>query len=389
EVNPNFNISAKEASIESVSNCEYWLLNQSVGSAEAQVTLHWGAGSCETTSVPAIVVGAWSGSEWVNASSSATTGDSNAGTVRSGIMVNQFNAFTIAMQEVVNQQPVAENDEFDTPNNVTLNGNVLLNDSDPDSDDLIVNTTPATAPEHGLLSLNVDGTFSYTPTANYIGEDSFVYEVCDNGAPSLCATATVTITVTSSNQAPVAMDNVFETPINTLLNGNVMLNDTDPDGDDLLVNTTPVTLPMHGDLVLESDGTFTYTPDQDFTGEDDFTYQVCDNGAPSLCAEAEVRITVLEGSTELIIYEGISPDGDGKNDEWKIINIDKYPDNVVRIFNRWGSLVYETKGYNNTDRVWKGESMIDGGIVANGTYFYIIDLGNGHKKLNGYIVTNK
>ncbi|PTB95886.1 hypothetical protein C9994_09750, partial [Marivirga lumbricoides] len=89
------------------------------------------------------------------------------------------------------------------------------------------------------------------------------------------------------------------------------------------------------------------------------------------------------------ISAGFSPDGDGINDTWTIKGIANYPNNNVQIYNRWGNLVFEVKSYNNQDKAWKGEVksklVVSGNEVPDGTYFYLIDLGDGSKPMNGYI----
>ncbi|MCD6111649.1 MAG: cadherin-like domain-containing protein, partial [Bacteroidales bacterium] len=147
-----------------------------------------------------------------------------------------------------NNSPIAANDTYSTDMNVTLSGNVLTNDSDPDGNTITVKTTPITAPLHGSLTLNSDGTFTYTPTTSYVGTDIFVYEIFDNGTPSLTDQATVTITMNSLNNPPVAVDDAFSENMNQTISGNVLTNDSDPDNDNLTVNTTPVTPPEHGTL---------------------------------------------------------------------------------------------------------------------------------------------
>ena len=90
------------------------------------------------------------------------------------------------------------------------------------------------------------------------------------------------------------------------------------------------------------------------------------------------RVTkVAEEKDDLIVHNAISPNGDNKNDFFFIKGISKYPDNNVEIYNRWGVLVYQTQGYNETDRVFRGFS--DGRVTINrgsglptGTYFYIL-----------------
>ena len=92
----------------------------------------------------------------------------------------------------------------------------------------------------------------------------------------------------------------------------------------------------------------------------------------------------------LTIYEGFSPGG--ANDTWEIDGIQAFPNNKVQIFNRWGNKVYEVNSYNNSDQAWRGTSnvgSIGGNEVPDGTYFYIIDLGDGKKPRTGYVVVNR
>ena len=115
---------------------------------------------------------------------------------------------------------------------------MLGNDSDTDGDTLIVNTTPVVDPTNGTVVLNADGSFIYTPNANFFGSDSFVYEVSDGNGGT--AQATVDITVDSVNDDPNAADDGFTTDEDVALTGSVLGNDSDIDGDTLIVNTTPV-----------------------------------------------------------------------------------------------------------------------------------------------------
>ncbi len=195
-----------------------------------------------------------------------------------------------------NQAPVAQDDSVKTQAGSAVSGNVLTNDSDPDGDPLMVTPTPVVPPAHGELVLNPDGIFTYTPTPGWAGVDSFVYQVCDTRVPPLCDQATVIITVEElpppPNQAPVAADDSVRTQAGSAVSGNVLTNDSDPDGDPLVVTTTPVVPPAHGELVLNPDGTFTYTPTPGWAGVDSFVYQVCDTDVPPLCDQATVVITV-------------------------------------------------------------------------------------------------
>jgi len=194
----------------------------------------------------------------------------------------------------VNDAPVATDDTGTTPEDTPLNGTTILsNDTDIDTGDVLTaTTTPVTAPTNGTVTISSTGTYVYTPNADFNGTDSFEYEVCDNGTPQLCDIAVVNITVTPGNDTPVAVDDINTTTEDTPVSGNVSPNDSDIDGDPLTVNTTPTAAPTNGTVVLNANGTYTYTPNPDFNGTDSFRYQICDNGSPALCDEATVTITV-------------------------------------------------------------------------------------------------
>ena len=74
---------------------------------------------------------------------------------------------------------------------------------------------------------------------------------------------------------------------------------------------------------------------------------------------------------DIIVYNGFTPNGDGLNDFWIIDNIEKFPNNKVYIFNRWGNKIFQTTEYNNTNNLWDGK--LNGQLVPSGTYFYVIE----------------
>ncbi len=193
----------------------------------------------------------------------------------------------------VNDNPVAIDDNALTTEDVLFNGDVSTNDSDTEDVNLTVNTTPVSDVSNGTLTLNSDGTYSYLPNANFFGTDSFTYEICDSGSPVLCTQATVTITVDAMNDAPVAQIDIYQIQEDAAISNNVLTNDSDVENHTLNVTTTPVTPPTNGTLILNADGTFTYTPNADFSGFDSFTYEVCDNGTPSECSTATVNINII------------------------------------------------------------------------------------------------
>jgi gliding motility-associated-like protein len=292
----------------------------------------------------------------------------------------------------VNDMPVATADAYTTNEDVVLTvvtPGVLSNDADIDGDALTVTVVTGTA--HGTLKLLVNGDFSYAPKHNYHGTDSFTYQACDGS--SLCSQTTVTLTINPVNDAPAASNDEATTLENKVLDGpSVLLNDNDLDGDALAVASTVVIGPANGTLELRTDGTYRYTPNPKYYGKDQFTYRVCDNGTPSQCAEATVTIRV-DRTADILVYEGISPNGDNWNEYLEIEDIDMFPRNKVSIYNRWGNLVYEETGYNNQDRVWKGTAnrghLVGGDQLPDGTYFYIINLGNGSAPVKGYIMINR
>ena len=184
-----------------------------------------------------------------------------------------------------NHPPEAVDDSETTDEDTPVTVEVLANDSDPDGDDLSIIGT--TEPASGSITLNDDGTITYTPDADFSGEDSFTYTISDgNGGED---TATVTITVIPVNDPPVAVDDSETTDEDTPVTVAVLTNDSDPDGDALSVIGT--TDPANGSITVNADGTITYTPDADFSGEDSFTYTISDgNGGEDT---ATVTITVI------------------------------------------------------------------------------------------------
>src|SRR5213075_728002 len=136
-------------------------------------------------------------------------------------------------------------------------------------------------PRHGTLTLNSDGSLIYIPALNFNGVDSFTYQANDGLAQS--GIATVIITVTPINDAPVAAnDDSYTTPEDiqlTVAAPGVLANDSDVDGDAL--TAILVTGPSHGTLTLNSDGSLVYMPALNFNGIDTFTYKATDGQAQS------------------------------------------------------------------------------------------------------------
>ncbi|MGB7858906.1 MAG: Ig-like domain-containing protein [Acidimicrobiia bacterium] len=191
-----------------------------------------------------------------------------------------------------NETPTADNDSYTTQEdaalNVATNNGVLDNDNDPEDDPLTAAVT--TGPAHGVLVLNGNGSFSYTPAPNWNGVDQFTYQACDTG--TLCDGASVTVTVDPINDVPSAGNDSYEIFQDTTLNRGaqvgVLKNDTDIDGDSL--NASRTGGPSNGSVALSANGSFTYTPNPGWFGIDQFTYQACD--PTPACDGATVSINV-------------------------------------------------------------------------------------------------
>jgi len=188
----------------------------------------------------------------------------------------------------VNDPPVAVNDAYSTTEDTMLSVSapgVLGNDTDADLDSLTA--VKKSDPSHGTLTLNSDGSFTYTPYLDFTGSDSFTYQAYDGQAYS--NTATVTITVNPANDPPVAYDQSVTTAEDTPKA--ITLTASDPEDDPLIYSI--VAGPSHGSL-SGSPPDVTYTPYLDFTGSDSFTFKAYDSEYYSNIAT--VSITVVSGA---------------------------------------------------------------------------------------------
>ena len=193
--------------------------------------------------------------------------------------------------------PVAVDDAYsvneDNILTVSVAQGVLANDSDADGDPLTAVLVSGTS--SGTLALNSDGSFTYTPDANFSGTDSFTFNVNDGTVDS--APAGVTITVTPVNDAPVAVDDAATTLEDTAVDIPVLANDTDVEGDTLTVAS--VTQGAQGAVAINPDDTVQYTPDADFHGTDSFTFKVNDGTVDSAPAAVTITITPVNDAPVL------------------------------------------------------------------------------------------
>ncbi|MEL7143213.1 MAG: Ig-like domain-containing protein [Cyanobacteria bacterium J06643_4] len=182
----------------------------------------------------------------------------------------------------VNDAPAVADDSASTAEATPVTIDVLSNDTDIDGDTLSVSAV--SDGNNGTVTINGDGTVEYTPINGFNGSDSFTYTVSDG---ELTSQGTVNVSVAAVNQAPVAVVDSVVGDEDTTITGNVLDNDLDADGDDLTAALENG--PSNGNLVLNADGSFAYTPNTNFNGSDSFTYTVSDG---ALSDTGTVKITV-------------------------------------------------------------------------------------------------
>jgi gliding motility-associated-like protein len=188
------------------------------------------------------------------------------------------------------------------------------------------------------------------------------------------------------NNPPTANPDAGDvTEENEDINISVLFNDFDIDGDSIFITGLSA---AHGGVMLNDDGTISYTIDTEvWCGVDTITYTICD--IYNACDTSFILVDV-ECFLGIEIPEGFSPNGDGVNDLFEILGLEDYPNNKLSVFNRWGHKVFEAERYDNT---WNGVSQspvtIGSGMLPKGTYYYVFDPGDGEKTMKGYIFINR
>ncbi|WP_442795256.1 Ig-like domain-containing protein, partial [Pelobium manganitolerans] len=261
-----------------------------------------------------------------------------------------------------NCAPTAKNDSYstleDTPITIKTPG-IIINDSDPDDDDIRVAVHTAKDPygdlgdidgdktsfktTNGRVILNAEGSFTYIPNKNFVGTEYFIYKATDGDLRS--DYARVSIEVTAVNDPPNANDDHFTINEDEKLLGSVALNDTDPENDE--IKFTVVLPPTKGKLNLNKDGTFEYIPEANFHGTITFGYQVCD--PDGLCDQATATIVVIPvNDAPIAMDDKFSLKRDGQIAETVATN-DTEPDNDPMVFSKLtspanGNLTFNADG---------------------------------------------
>ena len=216
--------------------------------------------------------------------------------------------FYVTLIPSINVKPVASDDINITIKTIAIVGRASINDYDIYNDPLIANVLYGTnaisaiTANGGTVFVYPNGDYVYNPNPDFVGVDTFTYQICDNGTPALCDTAVVRIFVIENNLRKNEIVANADFNITTLVHtaqGNVLNNDTDPEGDNLLLQGI-TTQPLYGTVVLDNaTGNYIYvqnTATTEYT-QDVFTYTVCDDNALPVCTTARVTILLLNIDT--------------------------------------------------------------------------------------------
>lgn len=209
---------------------------------------------------------------------------------------------TIIAHAAVNTAPVAHDDYYTTDEGILLvafliNG-ILINDVDAEDDALTASLVTTTS--HGTLLLSPDGSFIYISDVGYTGSDFFTYLASDGDDDS--NVATVYINIGSGNDIPVANADAYNTNEDTALIvalPGVLTNDTDGDSDPL--TAVLVANATNGTVVLNADGSFTYTPNANYFGPDSFTYKANDATVDSSTAVVDITVDAVNDAPTVVL----------------------------------------------------------------------------------------
>lgn len=208
-------------------------------------------------------------------------------------------------------------------------------------------------------------------TSTTAGSEIACVVICDNQGG--CDTTCFNIMVGNSMAGfPTANDDTDTTAFGTPIFIDFLANDIFETQDTISI----VSAPENGVLAIDSSGNYVYIPDANSCGNHTFTYEICNTVG---CSQATVTIYVECETVE--VYTGFSPNGDDVNDFFTVQGIEGHPNNKVRVFNRWGNMIFEGNNYqNNWDGSWNGSRL------PQGTYFYFIELNDAsNTRLSGSV----
>jgi gliding motility-associated-like protein len=343
----------------------------------------------------------------VNAGSDTTIGSCNSFTLQASVSDTSGLSYTWEPADNLDN-PSLLNPVF-TPGNsteytltiTTINGEkvidtVLITVSELSAnagDDIVIDEN-ASAILNATSSAGIDLQYSWTTTNGNIESGS------NTANPIVNATGTYYLEITdlfgcsSSDSivisrityAPIANNDYDTTTYETAVSISVLANDIDQDN---TLDPTSLSIeqyPENGDVYVNyNDYTITYTPDNGFEGNDVFEYQICN--LSEKCDYAYVYVVITP--VDFFIPDAFTPNGDNINDYFEIEGIEFYTNNSLTIVNRWGKQVYDAKNYgiDTTPTYWDGKWNNED--LPTGTYFYILNLGNGQKSIAGSVYIDR
>ena len=324
-------------------------------------------------------------------------------TVKSGIAIGTYIYYYTIIDKSNNQTSrakaiikvvnfVAQQDEYrmvNTKSSPQSTPSVITNDEMDGKKPPVIGTdvtlTPG-VPSHPNLHMNPDGTITIAPNTPD-GVYTYDYTICRVSNPTDCKTAKAIIYLHPSLEAND--DDYSSQPVNVIhqsaVVGNVLDNDTL--GGVAITDPTKVAITL-----IDNDGLsgVSFAPNGEITipqgapaGSYRVRYNLCIADQLAVCDDAIITVVVSK-EDPIEIYNGISTNGDGKNDGLRIKGIEDYPKNRLKIFNRWGVLVYEKEGYTNADPFTgysNGRTVIESSKkLPQGTYYYILEYENSNNQ---------
>ncbi len=243
----------------------------------------------------------------------------------------------------VNDAPVAVPESISTNEDTPIDIDVRANDSDPDSDPITVTridgvsvTAGTSVPvSNGVVTLLPSGQLGFVPAANFNGATTFNYTISDPSGDT--STATVSVTVAASNDAPAATDDTAVTNEDTAITLDLTANDTDPEGDPVSidqVNGTPISIGVpltvaNGQVSLQADGRLTFTPSADQNGLSSFTYRVTDSQGGFASASATITINAINDAPTAVNDSFLTNEDTGLNLELRANDTDLEGDSLT------------------------------------------------------------
>ncbi len=275
----------------------------------------------------------------------------------------------------VNDPPLAMNDSASTSEDEPVTIQLLGNDTDIDSETL--STSLRSAPQNGIVTVLLDGNAIYSPNKNFFGNDSFNYELSDG---INVASAEVQVSISPVNDPPEAMDDSALAAIGETIRINLLANDSDPEGDE--ISTSLIQAPIHGTVVVQTDGQAVYTPTSDYSGADSFTYRAEDTSEAATSATVRIEVSganrppvAVDDSVSVdrksqVVFNLLANDSDPDGDALELVEISAPASGTASIVSITGDIEYKPEvWFKGTDTftyvVSDGEKEVMGTVSVS------------------------